>query len=207
MLLSDTTNFDVDVLFSDGMLLTWLHRIFVCKGRFTRASFDYSSVASEVFEMATEKKLSLALVGGKPSDINLAKSEILARHPGLDICFLSHGYFKNAEERSLVIDSVKCADVIVVGLGAPLQEKLCRDIKAVHKNGKLIFTCGGFLSQTAYQGDYYYPLIKRMGLRWLQRAVLHSHVRRRLIVEYPVFFLRYICQKLLWKVLSRKSHR
>ncbi len=79
-------------------------------------------------------------------------------------------------------------------MGTPLQEEfLIRIKKAI--NIKILITCGGFLTQTSMFGDYYHPIIKKLGLRWLQRAILHKHVRDRLIKVYPEFLLSYLLNR------------
>jgi N-acetylglucosaminyldiphosphoundecaprenol N-acetyl-beta-D-mannosaminyltransferase len=80
-------------------------------------------------------------------------------------------------------------------MGTPYQEDFALLAKKFLKSS-FIITCGGFLTQTSIRPDYYSPLVKRLGLRWLQRAIYHKHVRRRLIVDYPKFMIRYIVGKL-----------
>ena len=52
-------------------------------------------------------------------------------------------------------------------------------------------TCGGYLYQSFYSKKYYSDKVDRMNLRWLIRALRHSHVRKKLIIDYPKFLLRW----------------
>lgn len=183
--------YDIDILFSDGALLTLFHRFFIAEGHFKRASFDYSSIAGDVFDYCRSFGLKVSIIGGAPNELERIKENISNRFTGLDIDFSHHGFFLE-EARQGVIQSMSRSDVIVVGMGAPIQEEFCRDIKHTYREGKLIFTCGGFLSQTALKSDYYHPLVKALGVRWLQRAILHKHVRQRLVKEYPLFVIKYV---------------
>lgn len=77
-------------------------------------------------------------------------------------------------------------------MGTPYQENFAQIIKSLNDKGIVVLTCGGFLTQTSMRADYYYPLIKKLGLRWLQRIVMHQHVRQRVIKDYPKFLLTYL---------------
>jgi hypothetical protein len=40
-------------------------------------------------------------------------------------------------------------------------------------------------------------MVKKTHLRWLQRALEYKHIRRRLLVNYPVNIMRYIFEHIL----------
>ena len=184
----------IDMLFSDGLLHTWMHRVLFKDKGFTRASFDYSSVAHDTLLYSQTNQYRVALIGGEADDINRAKQNVLQRYPALNITFHRNGYFVDETDKAMCINDLEQADVIIVGMGTPLQEQFCELIKNTYPVGKLLFTCGGFITQTAIKSDYYHPLIKKLGLRWLQRAYMHKHVRQRLMKEYPLFIFSYIRQ-------------
>lgn len=83
---------------------------------------------------------------------------------------------------------------IILGLGAPLQEKV-----AIHFHYKYpmidVRTCGGFITQTSMnKGEFYPPWVQRFGLRWLYRFFRQPKVIPRVLFEYPsgvVWFLRW----------------
>lgn len=182
----------VDVFFSDGALLCTFSN-FRRKNKIDRVSFDFSSIADVVFTYVVTKGLSIALVGGSEDEIEQAVRYLEARYPSLDVCFYRDGYFDEREFLSVIecLDRSK-ADILVAGMGTPLQESFIVKVKECSQSVRQSFTCGGFFTQTAMSGDYYSPLIKKLGLRWLQRCVKHKHVRRRLIKDYPVFILSYL---------------
>ena len=188
---SDVTD-AVDYWFCDGSLmcaLTNLRR----DEHIKRASFDFSSIASDVIAHAESNRIKVGFVGAKEDEIHEAIRNIRAFYPDLDVVFAHNGYISDLEYQT-VLDDLKDshAEFLIVGMGTPHQEKFAIDCKKNVKSLNLIFTCGGFLTQTAIKGDYYHPLVKKLGLRWLQRAFLHSHVRKRLVRDYPVFILRYL---------------
>jgi len=197
LLENDVLN-NIDLLFSDGALHTFLHKLLVSKEQFTRASFDYSSIANNTLSDSELNGKEVAIIGGSKSEIIKAKENILNRYPLIKISHERDGFFHSDSDYSDCFDHLESAKVVIVGMGTPLQEDVCSKIKQKYPTGKLIFTCGGFLTQTAIKSDYYHPIIKKCGLRWLQRAYMHKHVRRRLVKEYPAFIVKYILKHLFW---------
>lgn len=184
----------IDYFYSDGSLLQRLHNIFHPKSKVARLSFDYSSIAGEVFEHAKNNSIKVALVGGTASEILKAKENIEFSFPSLDISYVRSGYFDNQQDKNETFRLIEKsnADILIVGMGTPIQDQFIIEAKDSCPNVKLMFTCGGFLTQTSIKTDYYHPLIKKLGLRWLQRMVMHKHVRQRVIRDYPKFLVSYL---------------
>jgi N-acetylglucosaminyldiphosphoundecaprenol N-acetyl-beta-D-mannosaminyltransferase len=184
---------DIDYFFSDGGLLCFFNNLFK-KHKITRASFDYSSIAGDVLEFAEINDMKVAIIGATETELELAVNALTFKHKRLNVVFSRNGYFKNNNEMLEVIGLVSSskADLVIVGMGTPMQEEFSVLIKENTKKTSLILTCGGFLTQSAISLDYYPPLINKLGLRWLQRVVMHKHVRSRIIRDYPRFIYNYI---------------
>lgn len=192
---------DVDFWFADGSLLCFLSNLFRARrDQIDRVSFDFTSIANDVFLHCVEKKFRLAIIGGTEDEAHRAVGYLNTVYPKINITFIRGGFniASNKEKIFDDIDKSNC-DVVILGLGTPLQETFGIEVKNECKC-KLVFTCGGFISQTSSHGDYYHPFVKRLGLRWLQRAILHDHVRSRLLISYPKFILKYISSQLKSKV-------
>ena len=82
-------------------------------------------------------------------------------------------------------------NIIFVGLGFPLQERLLLYLSKFHSpfTG---YSCGAFISQTAQSKMYYPYIINKLNMRWFYRAILCKHVRKRLLIEYPKFFFKFL---------------
>lgn len=181
---------DIDYLFSDGSMLCKFHQFFFKK--IERASFDYSSIADFFFKILIEQHKSIAIIGAKDDEVFGAATRIQNRFPTLDINYVRNGYVKGSEDKILSeLNAIK-PDVVLLGMGSPYQEIFSKHLKEKLSSPNLIITCGGFLTQTSIKDDYYHPIIKKLGLRWLQRIVLHSHVRERVLKEYPKFTIKYL---------------
>tara|TARA_R110002094_G_scaffold2675_3_gene10491 strand:- start:1265 stop:1984 length:720 start_codon:yes stop_codon:yes gene_type:complete len=184
----------VDSFFADGALLRTFHNLFYPSNKVERLSFDFSSIAHDVFNWCQDKNKKVALIGGEASEITVAVHNIKKLYPALNIAYSHDGYVKDKkickEVKNNVINSG--AEVLICGMGTPLQEDFLLSLKNCQSSLKLGFTCGGFLTQTSIKPDYYHPLVKKTGLRWLQRMIMHTHVRNRVLKEYPKFLLLYL---------------
>ncbi|MGI2134127.1 WecB/TagA/CpsF family glycosyltransferase [Shewanella baltica] len=187
----------IDELYVDGALLVKLHNFFNKFNVVERVSFDFSSIANDVFIFANKNIKSVALVGGSQQENFLAIQYLSEKYPKINFSLSRDGFFYG-DEMNQFIDELATSgvDIVIAGMGTPLQEEFLVKLKSVSNNKPLLlFTCGGFISQTAIRGDYYFPIVKKLGLRWLQRFVLHKHVRQRVLNDYPKFIIRYLACK------------
>ncbi|WP_297481108.1 WecB/TagA/CpsF family glycosyltransferase [uncultured Photobacterium sp.] len=178
--------------FCDGSLLVFLTNL-RRKVKIERASFDYSSVAHDVFDNAMLNNLRVSFIGADTNEIKEAVRNIELKYENIKVTYYRDGYFGKEYKENIFDEIIKSdADYLIVGMGSPYQEKFAIEALEKCKNLSKVFTCGGFLTQTAIKSDYYHPLVKKLGVRWLQRAIMHSHVRKRLINNYPEFVLKYL---------------
>ncbi|CAM3836172.1 MULTISPECIES: WecB/TagA/CpsF family glycosyltransferase [Pseudoalteromonas] len=183
----------LDVIFSDGSLHTKLHNTFN-QNKIQRLSFDFSSIAVDVLRFANQTGKRIAFIGAKPTLVDVAVKNYVSMFPDLNVVYKHHGYVNDAALKSQVIADLnqQQPEIIVCGMGTPKQDEFIVELKNALDTPALLFTCGGFIEQSAIKADYYHPLVKKLGLRWLQRAVLHKHVRQRLVREYPKFVVSYL---------------
>ena len=173
---------------SDGSLLCWL--LWMAYGeRIDRLSFDLSSFPTEYFSSQWVGK-NIGLIGGSGEEVKRATEHLSNLFPGVNFYAVSDGY--RALERKRLRLLLLNADVVVVSTGHPRQNDLALAIYDMFPKGKLIFTSGAFITQTAIRPHYYSAWIDRFNLRWLQRAISSQHVRRRLVVNYPLFIFRFL---------------
>jgi UDP-N-acetyl-D-mannosaminuronic acid transferase (WecB/TagA/CpsF family) len=82
------------------------------------------------------------------------------------------------------------ADVVVLGLGAPLQDSYLLDLLDNGLTGQLLLTCGGWIDQVS-QSDYYPSYAYRLRLNWLVRVLREpARLWRRYTVEGVRAFAR-----------------
>lgn len=191
-----------DVIFSDGFLLCFMENLLTQGKRLKRASFDYSSIAGIVFNHAVNKKLTVGIIGAREAELGQAITNIRKNHQNINIKFFHDGFYCESEEPE-IIGKLSGLDLIIIGMGFPRQDYLALKIKDFNQNNTLIFTCGGFLTQTARSVSYYSDYVNKFELRWFVRAIRHSHVRKKLRNQYPKFMFKYTALLLKkWRKIS-----
>ena len=161
----------MDYVGIDGILLK---KILRCP---TRTSADL--VVPQLLPMLSGARI--ALVGGTADSLPGARSA-LERCFGVTVVLAVDGFdglLRGSEWCEPLAASQ--ADVVLIGLGAGLQDEIAIEISGVVERG-LILTCGGFLDQV--QHDRYYPsLAYKLKINWLIRLMREP---RRLYRRYTV---------------------
>jgi N-acetylglucosaminyldiphosphoundecaprenol N-acetyl-beta-D-mannosaminyltransferase len=194
---SDCPIEDIDCFFIDGLLQVKLHNLFH-KHKTNRASFDFSSLADDFFRYSVRHNLKMAIIAASDDEVKIAVDNLRTKYPGLCIPYFRNGYINGIEEKAEVVFLLKDygIDLIVLGMGTPVQEEFAVYLKTSGVNA-YVFTCGGFITQTAKKLDYYSTIAKKSNLRWLQRAIEYKHVRKRLLVDYPKNIIRYLLEHII----------
>lgn len=176
--------------FCDGMLMSaFVSRVTGQPVR--RVSFDFTSIAPLVFQYAQQHRKRVFLVGTTPKELSVFIRKMKSRYPELIIAGHEHGYFRR-DETPRVVQSVldSRSDLLLVGLGAGLQERFIQLVKRSGFHG-VAFSCGAFIRQEAMmQSAYYPPLINRLNLRALYRMYREPHTILRYLLIYPTNFMR-----------------
>ncbi|MCG9737529.1 WecB/TagA/CpsF family glycosyltransferase [Shewanella insulae] len=188
---------EIDHFFADGIFLVKLNNILYPRDKISRYSFDFTSLAPIVFNYSIENKLKVAVIGGSSEEIVRAVEVISDKYPVLNISYFRNGFFSSEAEVDDAIKNMneKGINIVLCGMGTPLQEVFLIKCKLSLTSMNYGFTCGGFLSQIALREDYFNPIMSKLHLRWLQRAIRHSYVRKRLIKDYPKFFYRFLIER------------
>jgi len=177
---------DLDITyFCDGMLMALLVKILTGKN-IERVSFDYTSIASEVFCYAEKNSLKVYIVGASQDDLDKFVSKITRNHPRLIITGCTNGYFKNEDMESVIQSKgLLNSDIVLAGLGAGKQELFINLLVNSGFSG-VAFTCGGFIRQEANSEKNYYPsIINKLHLRFFYRMLKEPHTIKRYFIDYP----------------------
>ncbi|MFS0792868.1 WecB/TagA/CpsF family glycosyltransferase [Microbacterium sp. 1P10AE] len=119
----------------------------------------------------------LALIGGAPGVADRAAEKLRG------VVFTADGYSELQELRRDP-NELKAAspDVIILGLGAGLQDRVGAELRAAFPDAT-IFTAGGWLDQLSKKAQYFPPIVHSLRLGWLWRII---HEPRRLGRRYTV---------------------
>lgn len=149
--------------------------------------------ADHLLDVLIEKNLKLYLLGSKPGVAELAAEKMLEKHPGLQICGMADGYFKDEVE---VVQKVNAAgaDVLFVCLGAPKQELFMRN-HLDELNVKMMIGLGGSLDSFAGTVKRAPRWMIKVNLEWFYR-LLKEPKRLGRMMRLPKFILAVVAKKI-----------
>ena len=192
----------MDGLFVDGMIMCWLIRI-LWRKRIDRHSFDMTGMAADLFSyLNNSPNRSIYFIGTKHEILEKTITQFRDSYPNMNIIGYRNGYFADCDKINVINEIIKAnSDFTIVGMGAPLQEQFGADLKKAGYKG-IIFTCGGFLHQSANNIQYYPNWINKYNLRAFYRLFHEKNLCGRLynvLIEFPVLFT--------WDTFATKWHR
>jgi UDP-Gal:alpha-D-GlcNAc-diphosphoundecaprenol beta-1,4-galactosyltransferase len=177
---------DVDYIAADGMLLAALMRLVGIRGS-RRFAFDFTSLASLVFDKLNQQRASIALIGGTAEEAERARMCIEKMYPAIEVRMSTSGYMdthSDFDRRAAELARLQ-PTAVIVGMGFPRQDAFVECLRE-HGYRGATFTCGAFIHQLARSGGRYYPRwINRLHLRAVYRVVKEPYVLKRLILQYP----------------------
>lgn len=180
---------EFDYIASDGMGPIILNKLYG-KPKSVRLSFDLSTMAPPVFNDMIKQGASLYVLGAKPGEVDKSVETIKKNFRGIKIAGFHHGYIndcKNEVANEIIASGAK---VVIVGMGAPMQDEMAVLLKQVGFIGT-VYTCGGFIHQTQERMVSFPEWTNKLGLRWLYRIFTQSGMLKRLIETYPKFVISY----------------
>lgn len=178
-----------DMVLPDGAGVVLASKILKTPLKQKVAGVDF---ADQVLGVLAETGKSVYLLGSKPGIAEMAAEKMIEKHPGLNICGMADGYFK---DEGPVIEKINaCApDVLFVCLGAPKQEIFMKAHQQV-LNTKLMIGLGGSLDAFAGTVKRAPKWMIRMNLEWLYR-----------LIKEPKRFKRMLrLPKYLWAVVIKR---
>ena len=187
-----------DVVFCDGAGVMLAARLL--GGRIPER-ITYADWAWRLAAFAEAQGLSLYLLGARPGVAEAAARRLRSRHPGLEIAGVRHGYFDRAagsQENEAVLAGINAAspDILLVGLGMPLQERWL-----MHNRDRLnagVALTGGAVFDYVSGGLRRGPrVLTDNSFEWLARLLVEPRrLWRRYLFGIPLFFVRVLAQRL-----------
>lgn len=185
------------IVFCDGSGVSLAARIL---GHPALVRFTYADEMWRLAAFAEEHGLSLYFLGARPGVAEAAATRLRKRYPGLRIAGVRHGYFDpspGSPENEAVVRGINASrpDVLVVGLGMPLQEWWLwqnhgRLDARVSMNLGAVFD---YVSGDLRRGP---RLLVDNGFEWLARLLIEpGRLWRRYVVGNPIFLLRVVRQR------------
>lgn len=132
------------------------------------AGFD---LITELFAQLENEDYSFYFLGSKPGIVDKAAAELKRRYPNLNIAGYHHGYLdkKLLAELKKEINE-KEVDLLLVGMGVPLQERFL-DKNLAELNVKAAVTVGGSFDVIAGEVERAPLWMQKAGLEWFYRLI------------------------------------
>ncbi len=195
---------DADLAIPDGMPLIWASKFL---GMPLQERVSGSDLVPVLCKLANEKRYKIFFLGGRPGAAQKAKEVLENRYPGIPIVGTycpPFGFENDEAENRKIIETIKTAkpDMLLVGLGAPKQEKW------IHKNYKElnvpvsigIGVTFEFISGIIKRAPQW---MQRMGLEWAWRLMMEPRrLWKRYLIEDMQFFWLIIKQKFGFKIIQ-----
>jgi N-acetylglucosaminyldiphosphoundecaprenol N-acetyl-beta-D-mannosaminyltransferase len=177
----------LDFVYSDGILLARLVSRYSQRDCL-RFSFDGNSIAPSFFKYANENHLDTAFIGGI-SDISKKAAHVIKSEYMVNVVKSRDGYFHSNDEIIETIRRIHELDIkfVVVGMGAPYQERFLIKLKESEWKG-IAVSCGGYLDQIVVGNNkkYYPDIFNRFNLRFFYRILKEP---KKLIPRYFIDYL------------------
>lgn len=200
----DREYFDIlnscDYLLNDGIGIKIASKI---EKLVLKKNLNGTDFIPEIAEMAAKKGYKIFLLGAKDGIAEEAAVKLKEKFEGLQIAGVHSGY--GLDESVLEMINNSKADILIAGMGVPMQEKWIRENKSKLGSVKL-FVGGGaildFLSQRIRRAPL---LMRKIGLEWLFRLCLEpGRLWRRYLVGNFLFFYYILVLKLGFKTWSMR---
>jgi N-acetylglucosaminyldiphosphoundecaprenol N-acetyl-beta-D-mannosaminyltransferase len=189
-----------DLVYADGFSVVFAAR-FLYGARLEKITgrdwiYDFS-------RMAAEADLKVYILAGRPGVAQKAGSRLRQAFPGLQIVGARDGYFIGCSEEEVLREIRELRpQVVLVGMGIPLQEKWL----AVHRTEIQAPVCWAVGALFDYVAGFEPPVpywLNALAMEWLWRLILDPTGKwRRYLVGLPLFALRLIRQKQTQKSVS-----
>lgn len=155
------------------------------------AGFD---LISRLFKEFAEEEINFYFLGSKPGIVDKAVKNLKKDYPNLNISGYHHGYIDRDDQQKIIAEiNSKSIDLLLVGMGVPLQERfLDKNLKKL-KVGAAVTVGGSF--------DVLAGEVNRAPL-WMQKAALEWFYR---LLQEPSRFGRMLAlPKFIFLVLKSK---
>jgi N-acetylglucosaminyldiphosphoundecaprenol N-acetyl-beta-D-mannosaminyltransferase len=177
-----------DTVFGDGTGIRWAAR---WQGKKMIDNLVGTDLMPFFFVNTIEHHYRYFLVGAHPEIVERAANFLTDTYPGLNVVGYQHGHYSRSEHGD-VLAKINAArpDVLMVGMGNPIQEQWIHDNRARLTGVKLAVGVGGLFDHWGGVLKRAPRWIRRNGFEWVQLMFQQPHKWRRYLVGNPKFLAR-----------------
>ena len=184
-----------DMLTADGAGVVLASKIL---GRALPEKVSGFDLVKRIFETYAKDGIRCFIFGSKPGVAEAAAERITSDYPGVVVAGCRNGYYTDKDDVDIVnAINASNADILIVALGAPKQEKWI-DSHLDRLNCKVCIGVGGaidvFSGNTKLAPDFF----RRNGLEWLYRLCKEPRRAKRML-DLPRFMVRIVWSRMMGK--------
>ncbi len=176
---------EADMVIPDGIGVVWASKYSEIRLKERVAGYDLTQ--NLMAELAATGE-TFYFFGSAPGVASAAARMMMKKYPGLKVAGVHNGYFDEKEEKKIIQDiKTKSPSILLVGLGAPKQEKWIYDnIRLV--GAKVAIGVGGSFDVMAGNVKRAPKIFQKLGLEWFHRLITQP-TRWRRMMRLPKFAL------------------
>ncbi|MBC7959089.1 MAG: WecB/TagA/CpsF family glycosyltransferase [Vallitaleaceae bacterium] len=146
-------------------------------------------LVQNIFSSIKSTPMTVYFFGAAPNIASIAASRMMEKHAGLKIIGTHNGYFDSAEEAKIIdeINNLK-PDLLLIGLGAPRQEKWWTQHRD-HLNVNVCICVGGSFDVMSGTVKRAPKLFIKLGLEWFHRLITQPSRFKRMM-KLPLFLVQ-----------------
>ncbi|MDD4843706.1 MAG: WecB/TagA/CpsF family glycosyltransferase [Anaerotignum sp.] len=174
---------EADMVVPDGIGVVWASKYSTIRLKERVAGYD---LTQNIFAELAKTEKTFFFFGGAPGVAAEAVRRMQRKYPGLKIVGIHNGYFDAKEEKTIIHDIKKLSpSILLVGLGAPKQEKWIYDNMRL-LGAKVSIGVGGSFDVMAGNAKRAPKPFQKLGLEWFYR-LLTQPTRWRRMMRLPIF--------------------
>ncbi len=179
---------DADTVFGDGTGIRWAAR---WQGKKMIDNLVGTDLMPFFFANTLERGYRYFLLGARPDVVLRASEHLRTTYPGLNVVGHHHGHYAPSELDE-VVAKINAArpDVLMVGMGNPVQERWIHDNRPRLTAVKLAIGVGGLFDHWGGVLTRAPRWVRRNGFEWVQLMLQQPHKWRRYLIGNPKFLAR-----------------
>lgn len=180
-----------DLVIPDGIGVVWASKYSEIKIKERVPGFD---LTQNVFEKIKDTDYKVYFFGGAPGIASTAAKKMMNKYKGLNIVGTRNGYFNKDDEKQIIEEIKKYgADILLVGLGAPKQEKWIYD-HITFTGAKVCIGVGGSFDVMSGNVKRAPKIFCKLGLEWFYRLITQP-TRIKRMMRLPKFAIKVLKEK------------
>ncbi|MGA1868139.1 MAG: exopolysaccharide biosynthesis polyprenyl glycosylphosphotransferase [bacterium] len=179
---------EADLVYADGMGIVHASKLF---GSRLPERVNAGDFLPDLCNLCVDKGYKIFLLGGGYGIVEKMEKNLLLRFPGLQIVGRHHGFFADIDEDKIIeMINKSSPDILLVGMGAPKQEKwIKKNLK--YLNVPICWGVGGLFDYYAEKVKRAPIFIRKIGFEWLFRLCIEpKRLWKRYLLGNVFFALR-----------------